>query len=151
MSPIEIDGIEYYSQTQVLRDLRISRQTLYRWRQDGKIPVGHLYRGTRIIFTTEEVEAIRQYANRVEPLNPTNTNQLKLFNNKRFLTLMSSFNDLSTRITNDRQRLLIAFSIQRKRDALFCYRIAKPIGLYQRKMICIDINAACACGLHCRR
>ena len=59
MSPIEIDGVEYYSQAQVLKDLRISRQTLYRWRQEGKIPVGNLYRGTRIIFTAEEVEAIR--------------------------------------------------------------------------------------------
>ena len=83
MSPIEIDGVEYYSQAQVLKDLRISRQTLYRWRQDGKIPVGHRYRGTRIIFTAEEVEAIRQYANRVEPLNPADTNQLKLFNSNR--------------------------------------------------------------------
>jgi hypothetical protein len=83
MSPLEIDGVEYYPQAQVLRDLRISRQTLYRWRQDGKIPVGHLYRGTRIIFTAEEVEAIRQFANRVEPLNPADTNQLKLFNSNR--------------------------------------------------------------------
>ena len=83
MSPIEIDDVEYYSQAQVLRDLRISRQTLYRWRQEGKIPVGHLYRGTRIIFTAEEVEAIRLFANRVEPLDPTDANQLKLFNNNR--------------------------------------------------------------------
>ncbi len=83
MSPIEIDGVEYYSQAQVLKDLRISRQTLYRWRQEGKIPVGHLYRGTRIIFTAEEVEAIRLFANRVEPLDPTDANQLKLFNNNR--------------------------------------------------------------------
>ena len=83
MSPIEIDGVEYHSQAQVLKDLQISRQTLYRWRQEGKIPVGHLYRGTRIVFTAEEVETIRQYANRVEPLNPADVNQLKLFNNNR--------------------------------------------------------------------
>ena len=34
-------------------------------------------------FTAEELEAIRLYANRVEPLDPTDANQLKLFNNNR--------------------------------------------------------------------
>ena len=74
MITIEIEGVEYYPATELMKELSISRQTLWRWRQDGKIPVGHLYRGTRIIFTVEEVEAIRQYANRVEPLNPADTN-----------------------------------------------------------------------------
>lgn len=80
MQNIEIEGIEYYSATDVLKELGVSRQTLWRWRHQGKIPIGHRYRDGRILFTDEEVEAIRQFANRIEPLEQLNNHQLKLFN-----------------------------------------------------------------------
>jgi len=54
--------------TDVLEQVPVTRQTLWRWRQEGKIPAGHRYRNRQVVFTPDEVEAIREYANRVEPI-----------------------------------------------------------------------------------
>ena len=83
MSPIIIDGVEYYKHSEVAEELGVSRQTLWRWRRQGSIPVGHRYRDGKTLFTAAEVEAIRQFANRVEPLDEVDANQLKLFNASR--------------------------------------------------------------------
>ena len=77
--PVEIDGTAYQSVTEVADLLNISRQTLWRWRQDGKVPIGRRFRGREIVFSPNEVEAISEYANRVEPLDPILANQLPLF------------------------------------------------------------------------
>lgn len=77
--PIEIDGVMYFSPTDIRRDLGVARQTLWRWRKARKIPQGRRYRDRQVVFTREEVGAIRDYANRLEPLEPTEANQLKLF------------------------------------------------------------------------
>ena len=66
--PIEINGIQYILTTEILNELGISRQTLWRWRQEGKIPAGHRYRDGKVLFTIQETEAIRQFANRIEPI-----------------------------------------------------------------------------------
>ena len=42
---------------------------------------GRQYRGRQIVFTSEEVEQIRSYAHRVEPLSSEARNQLRLFEN----------------------------------------------------------------------
>ena len=81
--PIQIDSITYYSATEVIGDLNVSRQTLWRWRNEGKVPAGHRYRGRQILFTSAEAEEIRQFANRIEPIDQSDANQLKLFNHKR--------------------------------------------------------------------
>lgn len=78
--PIEIDGIRYFSAADIHRDLGVARQTLWRWRKDRKIPQGRRYRDHQVVFTKEEVEAIREYANRLEPVEPIELDQLKLFN-----------------------------------------------------------------------
>jgi predicted site-specific integrase-resolvase len=67
MAKLEIDGVTYFSATELLSELGVSRQTLWRWRHDGKVPAGHRYRDRTILFTADEVELIRQYANRIEP------------------------------------------------------------------------------------
>jgi hypothetical protein len=54
MAMLEIDGVRYFSASELLIELGVSRQTLWRWRQQRKIPA-------------DEVELIRQYANRIEP------------------------------------------------------------------------------------
>lgn len=64
---IEIDGVQYYSATDVHEELGIARQTLWRWRQASKIPQGRRHRGYKIVFTAEEVAQIRDFANRLEP------------------------------------------------------------------------------------
>ena len=84
MAKLEIDGITYFSVSELLVELGVSRQTLWRWRQQRKIPSGHRYRDKSILFTTDEVELIRQYANRIEPTEKshgqTEFRQLGLFN-----------------------------------------------------------------------
>jgi len=77
--PIEIEGVAYYSAAEVCRELHLTRQTLWRWRQDRKVPTGRRYRNHQLLFTSEEMAAIRQYANRLEPADPPVGIQMKLF------------------------------------------------------------------------
>ena len=76
---ITIEGIEYVSASELLEELQISRQTLWRWRQQGQIPLGRLYHSKKLVFTNQEGAAIREFANRLEPTELENANQLKLF------------------------------------------------------------------------
>ena len=57
----------------------VSRQTLWRWRQEGKIPPGHRFRNRHVVFTPAEVREIEQYANRIEPVEPPDIRQRDLF------------------------------------------------------------------------
>lgn len=81
---IKINGVTYFSATEVTRELGISRQTLWRWRQEGKIPTGHRYRDRQVLFTIHEIEAVRQFANRVEPIAQPDVEQPGLFNGHHF-------------------------------------------------------------------
>jgi predicted site-specific integrase-resolvase len=82
MPSIKINGTEYFSAAEILDQLGIARQTLWRWRQQGKIPAGHRYRDKILLFTSDEAEEIRQFANRVEQIEPNNKLQLNLFKTK---------------------------------------------------------------------
>ena len=66
--PIQIDNVTYYSATEVIGTLNVSRQTLWRWRNEGKVPAGHRYRDRDVLFTSVEAEVIRRFANRIEPI-----------------------------------------------------------------------------------
>ena len=77
--PRRIEGVEYYLLTEVLAMLEVSRTTLWRWRDQAKIPQGHLLRGRKILFTKGDVEAIREFAHRVEPIAGEPVDQLPLF------------------------------------------------------------------------
>jgi hypothetical protein len=68
LSRLEIDGIAYLSVDHVAREVGVSRTTLWRWRQNGTVPVGYRYRGRLTLFTVIELEAIREYANRLAPI-----------------------------------------------------------------------------------
>jgi predicted site-specific integrase-resolvase len=63
-----------------LKTVDVTRQTLWRWRQEGKIPAGHRYRGRQVVFNPEEVSVIQEYANRIEPIDTAEGEQLSLFN-----------------------------------------------------------------------
>ncbi len=63
-----IDGTPYFTAAAVARAAGISRQTLWRWRQDRKVPVGKKYRDKQVVFTRVESNLICDYANRLEPI-----------------------------------------------------------------------------------
>jgi len=77
--PIEISGVRYMSASEVARQVGVSRQTLWRWRQDGHIPPGSKYRDRQVVFTPDEVHEIKEHANRIEPIDPSDKAQLRLF------------------------------------------------------------------------
>lgn len=62
-----INDVEYLTVTEVARAAGVTRQTLWRWRQDGSIPRGVRYRGRQLLFTLAELQAIRDFAQRIEP------------------------------------------------------------------------------------
>lgn len=76
--PTELKNRLYFSVNEVLSDTGVSRQTLWRWRQDAKVPLGHRFRDGQILFDEDEFEAIRNFANQIEPLEGGGR-QLKLF------------------------------------------------------------------------
>lgn len=79
--PLVVETIRYFFADEVAKELRVSRTTFWRWRAEGKIPNGRLYRGGKmVLFTEEEFAAMREFANRLEPVQKKNRNQLKLFN-----------------------------------------------------------------------
>jgi predicted DNA-binding transcriptional regulator AlpA len=84
--PVLIDGTKYYSAAEIAKDLGISRSTFWRWRglSEENLPVGRRYRGGKmVLFTEAEVEAIRGFANRLEPVQRSSRDQMKLFNGAR--------------------------------------------------------------------
>ena len=76
---VTIDGETYYSASDVAELVGISRQTLWRWQQDKKVPGGQRFRGRMLVFTEEELDTIRQYANRLEPAGTGAPSQIPLF------------------------------------------------------------------------
>ena len=65
---LQVNDTTYFSVTEILPELSVTRQTLWRWRQEGKIPAGHRYRDRQVLFTANEVEEIKQFAHRLEPI-----------------------------------------------------------------------------------
>ena len=76
---MELQGIRYLTASALLEEIGVSRQTLWRWRQSGKIPAGQRFRDGRLLFSETEVEEIRDYANRLEPAETGKGAQMKLF------------------------------------------------------------------------
>ena len=81
--PVIIGNIRYFYAVEIYTELRVSRTTFWRWRADGRIPKGKRHRGGKVLFDEGELKAIREYANRLEPVEPVNRNQMKLFNGVR--------------------------------------------------------------------
>jgi predicted DNA-binding transcriptional regulator AlpA len=80
---IVIEGVPYFSVEEIAKDLGVSRSTFWRWRAlSAELPAGRRYRGKMVVFTKEEVEAIRGFANRLEPVRRPDKTQMKLFNGR---------------------------------------------------------------------
>jgi len=79
--PIKIQGAEYYTGAELRERLEVSRQTLWRWRQEREIPQGHRYRNRHLVFTPAEAPEIEAFANRLEPIEASPFPQMSLFAN----------------------------------------------------------------------
>ena len=60
--PSQIDGSIFYTCTDVAQACAVSRQTIWRWRQDGLIPSGRTNRTRSVVFTESEMNYIRAHA-----------------------------------------------------------------------------------------
>ena len=70
MSPsVEIAGTTYLPATEVAKHVGVSRTTLWRWRHKGKIPLGRRYRNGLILLSPVEVQIVRNYADKLEPIS----------------------------------------------------------------------------------
>lgn len=78
-----INGVEYVAAVELAESIRVSRQTIWRWRKTGKIPAGHRFRDGQLFFTAREAGEVRHFANRIEPASSADRNQLNLFNTRR--------------------------------------------------------------------
>lgn len=67
--PVEIEGRRFYRTNEALKIIGISKATWFRWLKEKKVEdVAHKdIRGWRL-FTEEEVERIRKYANTINVL-----------------------------------------------------------------------------------
>ena len=77
--PIKIRGLDYFTAADVTERLQVTRQTLWRWRQNGLIPRGHRFRNRIVVFTPAEVKEIDLFANRIDPIDPPDNGQKDLF------------------------------------------------------------------------
>ncbi len=79
MGVVTVEGVSYVPATDLARELGVTRQTVWRWRTEGKIPAGSRFRNGRILFSPTEVEAIRRFSQQLEPLDDAVSDQLALF------------------------------------------------------------------------
>lgn len=78
--PIIAEDVTYMTVSDVAGIVGVARQTVWRWHRQGLIPAGHKFRNRTVVFAPDEVEAIREYANRVEPVEGPQPRQLSLLN-----------------------------------------------------------------------
>jgi predicted DNA-binding transcriptional regulator AlpA len=76
--PLFIQGRKYFCAGEIVKFLSVSRQTLWRWRKEGKIPAGKKYRGREVLFEESEIQDVIAYAERLEPVAAKKPRQLKL-------------------------------------------------------------------------
>ncbi|MCH7676694.1 hypothetical protein IIA28_13995 [candidate division KSB1 bacterium] len=76
--PVEIEGKRFYRTNEALKIIGISKATWFRWLKEKKVEdVAHKdIRGWRL-FTEEEVERIRKYANTINILPTQETLDLE--------------------------------------------------------------------------
>jgi DNA-binding transcriptional MerR regulator len=63
---MNINGAEFSTMSEVAEAAGVTRQTLWRWRADGRVSQGRRYRGRIILYTAAEREEICSFAHRIE-------------------------------------------------------------------------------------
>ena len=77
--PIQVEGVTYITAQEAADAVDVSRQTIWRWRKDRKIPGGYRFRNRQLLFSHEEFAAIRRYANRLQPSDAADAGQISIF------------------------------------------------------------------------
>ena len=82
--PFEQNGIRYYSKSETANAIGVSRQTLYRWIQDRKIPSPRFERKRdgRLFYSESEFKLIEVFTNGIEQLHETQGHKLLAHPNK---------------------------------------------------------------------
>ena len=78
-----MDLDEFLTPDEVAGLLRKDLSTLWRWRKKGAIPAGLRSRTGQVLFTPDEVVLIRNYFNKLEPIELGSVRQLGLFRRMR--------------------------------------------------------------------
>jgi predicted DNA-binding transcriptional regulator AlpA len=83
--PVKISKAQFYSVTEVAEVADVTRQTIWRWHKDKKIPGGRKYRGRNVVFAQDGFERIYADAHRIEPSGETDdfADQLNLFEQRQ--------------------------------------------------------------------
>jgi hypothetical protein len=84
--PVQIEGASYFTLAEIQAELGVSRQSIWRWRLEKKIPAGHRLRNRQILFTSAERQRIQEFANHLEPADAVGSSQLRLFNGLKLET-----------------------------------------------------------------
>jgi len=77
--PTVIQEVQYFSHNEVADRVGVDRTTLWRWRKEGEVPQGRRFRGNVVLFTEAELRVIEDYAFRMEPIDPADPDQIRLF------------------------------------------------------------------------
>jgi predicted site-specific integrase-resolvase len=64
----QVEGVNFFPAQEIAASIGVSRQTLWRWRQDQRIPSGYRFRDGRLLFSEQELEEIFVYAQQVKPV-----------------------------------------------------------------------------------
>jgi len=62
-----LNGLVFYTLAEVCELAGMTRQTFWRWRSEGRVPSGTRFRDRQLLFSTSEVEVIKEYSNRMQP------------------------------------------------------------------------------------
>ena len=63
---MNVNGVDFFTSAEVAAAAGVTRQTLWRWRLDRRIPQGRRYRDRMILYTAAEREEVCQFAHRLE-------------------------------------------------------------------------------------
>ena len=66
--PHLIEGRRFLTIEDAATTFSVSRQSLWRWRKEGRIPAGHRLRNRQVVFSEAEFQQIRDYATWLEPI-----------------------------------------------------------------------------------
>lgn len=77
----ETKAPEHFTANEVAKTIGVSRQTLWRWRRAGSVPLGRRSTGHSVVFTPREVELIQQEAARLRLGGAPSAQEVYLDNN----------------------------------------------------------------------